>query len=67
MQSDWNQLPDLVKMCIRDSLQRVRLIQNAKEEIILSTFAFKSDESGKLILMHCSDSNFQLYCRNLSN
>ena len=31
-------------------LQRVRLIQNAKEEIILSTFAFKSDESGKLIL-----------------
>ena len=31
-------------------LQRVRLIQNAKEEIILSTFAFQSDESGKLIL-----------------
>ena len=31
-------------------LQRVRLIKNAKEEIILSTFAFKSDESGKLIL-----------------
>ena len=29
-------------------LQRVRLIKNAKEEIILSTFAFKSDESGKL-------------------
>ena len=28
----------------------VRLIQNAKDEIILSTFAFKSDESGKLIL-----------------
>ena len=31
-------------------LERVRLIQNAKNEIILSTFAFKSDESGKLIL-----------------
>ena len=31
-------------------LQRVRLIQNAKEDIILSTFAFQSDESGKLIL-----------------
>lgn len=31
-------------------LQRVRLIQNAKAEIVLSTFAFKSDESGKLIL-----------------
>ena len=31
-------------------LERVRLIQNAKDEIILSTFAFKSDESGKLIL-----------------
>ena len=31
-------------------LQRVRLIKNAKKEIILSTFAFKSDESGKLIL-----------------
>ena len=26
------------------------MIKNAKEEIILSTFAFKSDESGKLIL-----------------
>ena len=31
-------------------LQRVRLIQNAKEKIILSTFAFQSDESGKVIL-----------------
>ena len=31
-------------------LERVRLIQNAKDEIILSTFAFKLDESGKLIL-----------------
>ena len=31
-------------------LQRVRLIQNAKEKIILSTFAFQLDESGKLIL-----------------
>ena len=31
-------------------LQRVRLIRNAKEDIILSTFAFQSDESGKLIL-----------------
>ena len=31
-------------------LQRVRLINNAKKEIILSTFAFQSDESGKLIL-----------------
>lgn len=31
-------------------LQRVRLIQNAKEEIILSTFAFHSDESGKLVM-----------------
>ena len=31
-------------------LERVRLIQNAEDEIILSTFAFKSDESGKLIL-----------------
>ena len=31
-------------------LQRVRLIKNAKKEIILSTFSFKSDESGKLIL-----------------
>ena len=31
-------------------LQRVRLIKNAKEDIILSTFAFQSDESGKLIL-----------------
>ena len=29
-------------------LQRVRLIRNAKEDIILSTFAFQSDESGKL-------------------
>ena len=29
-------------------LERVRLIQNAKDEIILSTFAFKSDESGKI-------------------
>ncbi|MFR7920960.1 MAG: phospholipase D family protein, partial [Anaerostipes sp.] len=29
-------------------LQRVRLIKNAKKEIILSTFAFQSDESGKL-------------------
>ena len=28
-------------------LQRVRLIKNAKKEIILSTFAFQSDESGK--------------------
>ena len=31
-------------------LQRIRLIQNAREEIILSTFAFHSDESGKLIM-----------------
>ena len=31
-------------------LQRVRLIKNAKKEIILSTFAFQSDDSGKLIL-----------------
>ena len=31
-------------------LQRVRLIKNAKKEIILSTFAFQSDEGGKLIL-----------------
>ena len=31
-------------------VQRVRLIKNAKKEIILSTFAFQSDESGKLIL-----------------
>ena len=30
------------EMCIRD--------RNAKKEIILSTFAFQSDESGKLIL-----------------
>ena len=28
----------------------MRLIKNAKKEIILSTFAFQSDESGKLIL-----------------
>ena len=28
----------------------MRLIRNAKEDIILSTFAFQSDESGKLIL-----------------
>lgn len=27
--------------------ERIRLISNAKEEIIMSTFAFKSDESGK--------------------
>ena len=31
-------------------LQRIRLIQNARDEIILSTFAFHSDESGKLIM-----------------
>ena len=34
-------------------LQRVRLIKNAKKEIILSTFAFQSDESGKLIYRAC--------------
>lgn len=31
-------------------LERVRLIKNAKEEIILSTFAFHSDESGKIMM-----------------
>ncbi len=34
----------------RSAFTRVRLIKNAKKEIILSTFAFQSDESGKLIL-----------------
>lgn len=31
-------------------LQRLRLIENAKEEIILSTFAFHSDQSGKIMI-----------------
>lgn len=30
--------------------QRVRLIENAKEEIILSTFSFHSDNSGKVMI-----------------
>lgn len=30
--------------------ERVRLIHNAKEELILSTFAFHSDESGKIMI-----------------
>lgn len=39
---------------IRDNeaalLERIRLIEGAKEEIIMSTFSFQSDESGKLII-----------------
>lgn len=31
-------------------VERIRLIENAKEEIILSTFAFHSDESGKRMM-----------------
>lgn len=31
-------------------LQRIRLIQNAEQEIILSTFAFHSDNSGKIMI-----------------
>lgn len=31
-------------------LQRIRLIKNAKEEIILSTFAFHADNSGKIVM-----------------
>lgn len=31
-------------------VQRVRLIENAENEIVLSTFAFHSDESGKIVL-----------------
>ena len=31
-------------------LQRVRLIEQAKEEIILSTFAFHDDESGQIMM-----------------
>ena len=30
--------------------ERIRMISQAKEEIILSTFDFRSDDSGKLIL-----------------
>lgn len=30
--------------------QRMRLIHNAKESIVLSTFAFHSDESGKIVI-----------------
>ena len=31
-------------------LQRVRLIEQAKEEIILSTFAFHDDDSGQIMM-----------------
>lgn len=31
-------------------MQRVRLIENAQEEIVLSTFAFHSDNSGKIVI-----------------
>lgn len=31
-------------------LQRIRLIQNARGKLFYSTFAFHSDESGKLIM-----------------
>lgn len=31
-------------------LQRVRLIENAEKEIILSTYSFQSDDSGKIVL-----------------
>lgn len=31
-------------------IQRVRLIENAKEEVILSTYAFHSDRSGKIMI-----------------
>ena len=30
--------------------ERIRMISNAKEEVILSTFDFRSDDSGKLML-----------------
>ena len=30
--------------------ERIRMISNAKSEIILSTFDFRSDDSGKLML-----------------
>lgn len=36
-------------------LQRIRLIYNAQEEIVLSTFAFHSDESGKIVIGALSD------------
>lgn len=31
-------------------LQRIRLIHNAKESIVLSTFSFHADESGKIVI-----------------
>ena len=31
-------------------LERIKLISNARDEIILSTFDFRADDSGKLIL-----------------
>lgn len=31
-------------------LERIRLIQNAERELVLSTFAFHSDESGKIVI-----------------
>ena len=45
-------------------LQRVRLIKNAKKEIILSTFAFQSDESGKLVLVSSIGGNGLASMRN---
>ena len=45
--------PEMAKV-IEDNgealLERIKLISNAKEEIILSTFDFRADDSGKLIL-----------------
>lgn len=37
--------------------ERIRLINNAKDEIILSTFDFRADESGKLILAALIDAS----------
>ena len=31
-------------------LQRIRLIHNARESVVLSTFSFRSDESGKIVM-----------------
>lgn len=53
---NWNQISEnperatIIEENNEALLQRIRLIQNAREEIILSTFAFHSDESGKLIM-----------------
>ena len=51
--NEWSENTELAVIIEKNPealLQRVRLIKNAKKEIILSTFAFQSDESGKLIL-----------------